>query len=55
MDEWLEKNVVIELKTSSKYFGKVISIDELFITLLDKKNKKQSFAKGEVARIEELP
>jgi hypothetical protein len=59
MNEWVNKNVVIELKNSNKSFGKVTEVSEMgggliFILIKDKKGLLQMFASGEIMRIEEI-
>jgi small nuclear ribonucleoprotein (snRNP)-like protein len=55
---YLKKNVVIELKSGSKFFGKIISVDfpseiNSLITI-EKNNKQQTINASEIARVEEL-
>ena len=59
MNEYINKNVVIELKNSNKYFGVVKEVTEyknglIFISITDKNNKLITFQFGEIVRIEEL-
>lgn len=59
MNEYINKNVVIELKNSNKYFGVVKEVTEyknglIFISITDKNNKLITFQFGEIMRIEEL-
>jgi len=58
LDKYLNKNVCIELKNGSKYFGKIIFIDNSpekwsWITL-ETKGKQQDFADSEIVRVEDL-
>lgn len=57
--EWNERKVCIELKNGSKYFGKVIEVDDSpksfsWITLIDKTGVRQIFADSEIVRVEVL-
>ena len=59
MKDFIGKNVVIELKTSNKYFGKVIETadvgdDLVFITIMKKDGKHECFPVDEILRIEEI-
>lgn len=58
LEKYLKKNVCIELKNGSKYFGVIINIDSSpklwsWITL-EKNNKIQDFADSEIVRVEVL-
>lgn len=58
IQKYLNKNVAIELKNGSKYFGKIIEVDNskeyiTWITLL-KNNKQTDFCDSEIVRVEEL-
>jgi len=54
----INKNVCIELKNGSKYFGKIIDIDdspEMFSWItIEKNNKEQIINNTEILRVEVL-
>jgi len=55
---WLEKNVFIRIKNSHPYQGKVIEVDEtsqhlIWITIIDKYNKRVTFSTEEIISIKE--
>lgn len=59
LEKYKGKKVCIELKNGSKYFGKIIDIDNspehwAWITLETNDNKKQTFADSEIIRVEEI-
>lgn len=54
--DWFGKYVFIQLRSGGYYTGTIIDIDEtskplVFITLLDKYNKKVTFVNSEIIKI----
>ena len=59
MNECIGKKVCIELKTGSKYFGRLEEIDDSpkafsWVVIIDSQNKIQTFADSEIIRMEVL-
>ena len=56
--DWLDKKVFLRLKTGKVFSGKIIDVDErnsniIFLTILDKFNKKVTFVHSEILEIKE--
>ena len=56
--DFIEKKVYVILKSGRKYTGVVIGIDDsgpplIFVTIIDKFDKKVTFAKSEIELIQE--
>lgn len=54
--EWIGKHVFIQLKSGGHYTGDIIDVDDsskplIFITFLDKYNKKITFVQTEIIKI----
>ena len=57
---WLDKKVFLRLKTGKVFSGKIIEVDEsdsengiIFLTILDKFDKKITFVISEILEIKE--
>ena len=53
MEKYVEKKVYIILKDNRRYTGKIISIDNSKITIIDKFSKLVTFDESEINLIEE--
>lgn len=54
--DWFGKYVFIQLKSGGKYTGTIIDVDDsskplIWITILDKYNKKVTFVHSEIIKI----
>ena len=57
-EEWMDKNIFVQLKSGGHYTGKVIDVDKsslplIFLTIIDKFNDKVTFVTSEIIKIVE--
>lgn len=53
--DWIGKRIYLILKTGRKYSGKVISFDNLFLSIIDKFGEKVMVSVSDISSLEEEP